>query len=143
MRLIVVHHHYRPGGVRRVIETGLPHVLHAIGEGRHRVTLAGGETADASWVALVERRIRPSSVEVFEDPMLGYVAEWKSRLRRMDSRRMEARLEELLGTGLDGDTVVWAHNLGLGRNVYLTEALPRICASRGDPDGGAPSRLVV
>lgn len=129
MHLIVVHHHYRPGGVRRVIEVGLPQVLRAMGAGVHRVTLAGGEVPVEAWLEQVRRRIGPSAVGVFHEPLLGYVAEWLPRWRRRGGARMGERLAELLGSTPSGETVVWAHNLGLARNPYLTEALPRLCAA--------------
>lgn len=130
VHLIVVHHHYRPGGVRRVIELGLPHVLRALQGASHRVTLAGGETPNDAWLGGLRRVLRPTRLEVMCHPSLGYTEE--TGLARA---ALAARLDACLGTLLDAsaaaETVMWAHNLGLCRNVLLTEALMRLCEARG------------
>ncbi|MBL9134545.1 MAG: hypothetical protein JNK85_01690 [Verrucomicrobiales bacterium] len=130
MHLIVVHYHYRPGGVRRVIELGTPHVLRAIGDGPHRVTLAGGEAPDAEWLAGFQRAIGRERLTTFCDAALGYTEE--SRLSGSAlMTRVEACLESLIEASRAADTVVWAHNLGLGRNIRLTAALMGRCEALG------------
>lgn len=50
MRIVVVHYHLRPGGIRRVIETALPHLLRAAPAPVSEVVLATGEPPGKSVV---------------------------------------------------------------------------------------------
>ena len=43
--LVVVHYHFRPGGVRRVLELLLPELAKRF----KKITLLGGESPDADW----------------------------------------------------------------------------------------------
>lgn len=115
--LAVVHYHWRPGGVRRVIETALPALART---GRfHRVTLAGGEAPEAVWLASLRAAMGsvPLDVEVF--PSFAYRTTSSHSLPREevwnDCRGWLARE--------GGDVVIWAHNLALGRNAALAAAL--------------------
>lgn len=132
LRLVIVHSHYRPGGVRRVIELALPAVAAAL---RPRVTgivLAGGEAPDAGWFAHVRRRAGAIPVTCAIEPAVGYVSE--QRLAPATAaRRIRALLTRVLADGEPGGAVVWAHNLGLGRNLLLAETLHAVAAERGVP----------
>ena len=48
MRLIVVHYHLRPGGIRRVIELAAPSVVARSPQPLEAVVLATGEPAEAA-----------------------------------------------------------------------------------------------
>ncbi len=129
VHLIVVHHHLRPGGVRRVIELALPHILRAAGPGHHRVTLASGEAAEAGWREALRRSLDPAALEVCVVPAFGYLEE---------QRRAPDRTRRLLVTAIAGllaaasaDTVVWTHNPGLGRNPLLNTGLVEACTGKG------------
>ncbi|MBL9212338.1 MAG: hypothetical protein JNL92_17895, partial [Opitutaceae bacterium] len=132
MRFVVVHSHYRPGGVRRVIELALPGLTAALRPRVTEIVLAGGEAPDAGWLADERAAAGPVPVLPVIDPALGYVSE-----HRVPSAPAARRIRVLLGRILEGMTpggaVVWAHNLGLGRNLLLAEALPALCAARGIP----------
>jgi hypothetical protein len=47
--LFIVHYHLRPGGIRRVIELVVPHLLREAPRPITRVVLATGQCADRSW----------------------------------------------------------------------------------------------
>lgn len=132
LRFVIVHSHYRPGGVRRVIELALPGLARAL---RPRVTdiiLAGGEAPDAAWLARLQRSVGALPVSCAIDPALGYVSEQRARPARIGCR-ITALLERILSSLTPAGAVVWAHNLGLGRNLPLASALRAVCGARQVP----------
>ena len=70
MTLTVLHYHFRPGGVRQVIETGLPALASALGA--DCIILAGGELPEDRWRLNLEESLHPRTVEWRTDPALGY-----------------------------------------------------------------------
>ncbi|MCC6231655.1 MAG: hypothetical protein IT580_03380, partial [Verrucomicrobiales bacterium] len=124
MTLLVFHHHYRPGGVRRVIELGLPGIVGRAGLSIDTVWLVGGEAPEAAWLERLQSALRPVQVEVRVDAALGYASEQRSRSPRAtaDVRRVVERLaQELSGR----EVVVWGHNPSLARNAPATRAWVR------------------
>lgn len=129
MTLCVVHSHYRPGGVRRVIETALPPLLQALGPTFTDVLLVGGEAPDPDWTRRLEAITRPRTPSLHIDPSLGYWTEQHSPDRTLRSR-IRQTLEHAFDSARTPVTTVWAHNLALGRNPLLARELQRICAHR-------------
>lgn len=132
MRIVIVHYHLRPGGIRRVIETALPHLLRAAPTPVSEVVLATGELPDETWHRLVEKVIAPVRLRFFTEPAFGYLSEQPSlppALRTL----IASALDRLLGDGNDSNCLVWAHNLGIGRNLLLARELSRRCAGQNIP----------
>ena len=129
LRLIIVHYHLRPGGVRRVIELGTPYLVHGFKRPIQCVTLATGESPDLTWRTLFENRMNPVPVDYFIEPSLHYFSQQPlgPAALRKGIRRALARL--FAATAPD-DTLVWAHNLGIARNLILTSELTRICQQK-------------
>jgi glycosyltransferase involved in cell wall biosynthesis len=131
MKLIIVHSHLRPGGVRRVIEQAAPHLV------RHLpavtgVVVAAGEDADAKWTQEFRNALGRTQVQFLIEPVFGYFSEQR-RLRWDLERRLHDAVERLL-TGADGkNTLVWLHNPGLARNLLLVREVTRACGRRGVP----------
>ncbi len=132
MRLVIVHHHFRPGGVRRVIEVAAPHLLAGAPARGTAVVLAGGEAPDTPWWDRFTAALAPVPVSLFLEPAFGYLAEQRHRTADVRARCRRA-LAQLLGDAGAGPTVVWAHNLSLGRNLPFARELARRCAARGIP----------
>ncbi|MBI4625412.1 MAG: glycosyltransferase [Verrucomicrobia bacterium] len=132
VRLVIVHSHYRPGGVRRVIELALPALAGARRPGLDAVVLAGGEAPDAAWLAALRASVPGVDVTCAIAPAAGYRSEARGPASAV-ARRVRAFAAGLLGGARPADTVVWAHNLGLGRNLTLARALTQACARRGVP----------
>ena len=128
MKLIVFHYHFRPGGVRRVIETAapfLPRALPSVGS----VIAAGGEARDAEWNAAFQRSLAPVPCGFFIEPAFGYASE------QTGPDGLGQRIRAALGR-LFADrepAIVWAHNLAIARNLSLARELSRACAARGFP----------
>ena len=74
MKLIVFHYHFRPGGVRRVIESAAPFLLRAL-PSIGRVIAAGGEALDLEWNASFRKSLAPVPAEFFIEPAFGYASE--------------------------------------------------------------------
>ena len=127
VKLLVVHNHFRPGGVRRVIELATPHLVRSTSPGFDEVSLVGGEAPDEPWWRRFAEALSPIPVTGAFDRALGYWSEQRTRAGAM--RRQIRGLLDPLVTG-EGECVVWAHNQGLGRNLILTQELQQLCAER-------------
>jgi hypothetical protein len=122
--LLIIHYHLRPGGVRRVIELATPHLVAHWPEKIRRVALATGEAPGAGWLERFRAQLSGTPVTLFVEPAFGYASElpWtEPQLQRRVAEgvrrlRLDARQEECL---------IWAHNLGLGRNLRLACELTR------------------
>lgn len=132
MNLVIIHYHLRPGGIRRVIELAVPHLVREAPRPITRIVLATGEAADRAWHTQFARQVPTVPVELRVEPSFLYLSEQRGGPERIQTRVRRA-VESLL-TDCDGDpTVVWAHNLGVGRNLLLTRELAAACATRGLP----------
>lgn len=131
MRLVVVHYHLRPGGVRRVIEEAICHLLRHADPAITEIVLASGARPDASWRDRFARLTRGTPVRYVVARAFGYVSEHPAPTARRDTelRRAVARLLAEVAP----DDVVWFHNPGLGRNLPLVRELTRACAAAGIP----------
>lgn len=132
MRLIIFHYHLRPGGVRRIIELATAPILKQFQGAIGQVVLATGEAQDAQWNESFKHRLQGTAVEFLVEPALGYLSEQRTTPRAA-SRRIRAALERVLATSQAHDTLVWAHNLGIARNILLTREWVRICQHRDIP----------
>jgi glycosyltransferase involved in cell wall biosynthesis len=127
---MVIHYHLRPGGVRRVIERSLPLLVNKGPKGFSSVTLAVGERAGREWEAALGRSLPPDGLRILYEPAFGYFSESRvdpATLRR----RIRAALEKALPADTAKETLLWTHNMGLGRNGILSEEISRLTAARG------------
>lgn len=132
LKLIIVHFHLRPGGIRRIIELATPHIVRASGLAIDSVVLVVGEAGDARWRRLFQAQLDSVPVRYVIEPTIGYVAEQRQRPAPA-AGRIRATWERLLADADAENTLVWAHNLGVGRNLLLAAELTRLCAERGIP----------
>lgn len=128
LRLVIVHYHFRPGGIRRVIELATPHLRRALGV--DTLVLVAGERADALW----DERFRTANpgcrVTWFVEPAFRYLSEQRRAPARVQAEVRQACVRLLADAG---DTLVWVHNLGIGRNVILAHELTLACEERDVP----------
>ncbi len=132
MKLLIVHYHLRPGGIRRVVELATPHIVRAFGDVSCSVTLAVGEAPDAAWCKVFEKVCGGTAIGYFIEPAFGYFSEQDLAPAAL-RRSIRNALNRLFGAATADNTVVWAHNLGLARNLILTQELTGICEARGLP----------
>jgi len=130
VKLIVFHSHYRPGGVRRIIELALPALARERRLGVNTVVLAGGEAPDGPWLSALRASLPGVEIVCAVAPSAGYVSESREPVVTLE-RRVKNFVEDLLAEAESGRTVVWAHNLGLGRNLPLARVLVQTCGRRG------------
>ncbi len=132
LKLVIVHHHFRPGGVRRVIELATPHLVAHWPERLRTVVLAAGETPDTAWLRAFRERLHGTPVKVLVQPAFGYLSELKPDGQSL-RRRVIDGIMELLREARHDECLIWAHNLGLGRNLYLARELAFTCHCGGIP----------
>lgn len=125
--LVVVHYHLRPGGVRRVLETTLPAVVAAM-PSLKRVTIFVGEANDPHGVASLRAKLRGFPCELHIHPSAGYFSESARDVEAMH-RELNAALTKIVHPG--EETVLWAHNLGLARNLPLAQEVAAIASTPG------------
>lgn len=129
MKLVIVHYHFRPGGIRRVLELATPHLLRAWGPSA-TVELVGGEAKDQNWLRNFKSLIKPAHLKLTTNAALGYVSEQNPAPARIRTQ-IAATLNTVLADAAPSNCLVWAHNLGIGRNLLLTDELTRACTARG------------
>ena len=114
--LFILHYHYRPGGVRSVVERFLL-AWERVGRWQ-RVILAGGEAPDPAWLEHLRRTC--GRVEVRVDAALGYTSEFPgggvSEMRKSLQNWISETRPDLC----------WVHNLSVGRNIKLGEAVGQL-----------------
>lgn len=132
LKLVVLHHHFRPGGVRRVIELATPHLVAHWPERVREVVLATGEAPDATWLVHFRDRLPGVRVRVRVEPAFGYASEMRLPAKTLRERVRDG-LEALLRDVMSDECLIWAHNLGLGRNLYLARDLTFACHVGGPP----------
>ncbi len=132
MTLIIVHHHLRPGGIRRVIELAAPHLVREAPWAVTHVILATGQRADRQWHNHFVQQLHGLPVEVRVEPSFNYLSEQRGSPARVTAQIRRA-LTGLFARTKGGNCLVWAHNLGVGRNLLLTREVAAACAARGIP----------
>ena len=120
----------RAGGVRRVIELATPHLRRAAKV--DAIVLACGEALDRPWNEAFIRAAAPASVEFVIEPAFRYISEQQLSLARL-SPRINAAMHRLFNGESERNCIVWAHNLGIARNLLLSRALATACDQHGIP----------
>ncbi|MDD3179283.1 MAG: glycosyltransferase [Opitutaceae bacterium] len=132
VKFVIIHNHFRPGGVRRVIEMATPYLVRILRPRVDQVVLAAGEAPDGPWLDRFRAGLGAVPVVCRLEPALGYVAE-KRQTPVVREHRLHGFFEKLFGAMRTEDCVAWAHNQGLGRNPALTRELTRACSRRSIP----------
>jgi glycosyltransferase involved in cell wall biosynthesis len=129
LKLFIVHSHYRPGGVRRVIELAAPEVAAALRPRATEIILMGGEAPDRAWLKVFCERCAGLRVTCAIEPALGYISEQRAD-GPVISRRIRVHLERCFARARSDDTLIWVHNPGLGRNLIVASELKRAALER-------------
>lgn len=78
LKPVILHHHFRPGSVRRVIEIATPRLIAHWPERVRGVVLAIGEAPDSGWLGAFRKRFQGTPVKVVVQPAFGCVSELPS-----------------------------------------------------------------
>ncbi len=132
VKLVIVHYHLRPGGIRRIIELATPHLVREAPRPITRVVLATGAPADCRWHDSFSQQLSTVPVELVVEPAFNYLSEQRGASGRIQARLRHALVRLFADAGA-GNTLVWAHNLGVGRNLILARELATACVERGIP----------
>jgi hypothetical protein len=132
MKLVIVHYHLRPGGVRRVIELATAQLARQLGRTLQSVVVAAGEKPDPKWETLFQKELTGTPLGFFIEPAFNYLSEQNRTIAQV-RKSLQIAWKILLKGAAERDTVVWAHNLGIGRNLLLTHEVTRACAVREIP----------
>jgi len=130
--LMVVHYHLRPGGVRRIIELALPHIISTAPVRLESITLAAGEIPDAGWLEGLGKELRGTELRFFCEPAFRYLAEQRSSPERV-RLRIRSALKTVMREFSPRSALIWAHNLALARNLILSEELAAFSEQYGLP----------
>jgi glycosyltransferase involved in cell wall biosynthesis len=128
--LVVVHYHLRPGGVRRIIELALPQIVSTAPIPLDSVTLISGEMPGAAWRQSLKKDLPGTRLGFLCEPTFRYLSEQRAP-PEVIRRRIRSLLESLTKNRLPGQTLIWAHNLGLARNLILSSELAAFSARHG------------
>lgn len=121
-RLVVMHYHFRPGGVRSVIACGLAAAVERLGVSE--VVMLSGEAAPDGWREEMARLLFPLRMVWEVDAACGYWAELGTADRGRDA-------EEVLRRVTVPGTAFWVHNLSVGRHLRLTGAVRAVVEATG------------
>lgn len=112
-----------------MIELATPHLVAHAQVPISKVILAGGEAPDPLWERGFRERLGATPVDIFVEPAFNYFSEQRLRPATL-TRRIQVRMAELLDTYNTSGSLVWAHNLGIARNLIVTRELVRACNRR-------------
>ena len=132
VKLLIIHYHLRPGGIRRIIELAVPHFIRESPQPITRLVLATGQKADPSWHTHFEKSLGDLPVEVVVEPAFNYLSEQRSTAQTITARIRHA-LNQLVAGEDSESCLIWAHNLGVGRNLILSRELTAISAEKNIP----------
>ena len=124
LHLVVIHYHWRPGGVRKVVELTLPAILRAADPDLKKVTLLSG--SPLSEYPLIEKL----EVAVHSEPAFDYLS---GQLQSAESiaSHIRAALGSAIPSELADRTLIWFHNPGLARNGILNREVMDFCEKSG------------
>lgn len=128
MLLAILHYHFRPGGVRRVIEKATPAIVaKTAGEKVDRVLLHSGEAIPQDWLQPLRKSLAPIPVEEIVWPSLGYAADHKD-LGPESWKAIHTQLQSWTKSLGEEKLLLWTHNLSVGRNPSFARALGAMAA---------------
>jgi glycosyltransferase involved in cell wall biosynthesis len=113
-----------------VIEQAAPFLARRLGAAE--LVLACGEPAGEPWSTCFVQRLAPVPVRFFLEPAFRYCSEQGASPATI-REQIQIALNRLLEGAAFENCVVWAHNLGIGRNMILSRAVVRACAARTVP----------
>jgi hypothetical protein len=123
----VFHYHFRPGGVRQVVERTLPPLLRQVVQTDRAVMLCG-EAPDPEWALRMGQIVAPRKLIFEVVPELSYL----ETLGRPSTGYRQNLSQALSKVFLrHRPKLVWAHNLSVARNVLAGLELAKVAQAHG------------
>lgn len=114
--LVVIHYHWRPGGVRRIVEISLPAILEASRFQIQKTTLLSGTPIGPThWLDMPE-------VSFCCEPAMDYFSAQKMDPSHM-AEKIQAALHRVIPLDAARETLIWFHNPALARNMILNREI--------------------
>lgn len=129
MRLVFAHYHWRPGGVRRVVESSARAWAGDTQMAIDEVVFAGGEPPPPAWENAMRALLAESKTRVsfISEAAFGYAAGWQGSPRELPGAALQAARR----VALTPETLVVLENPALGRNVGVAQAWVGACHTAG------------
>ena len=126
MQLVIIHYHWRPGGVRQVVENLLPVLTHDQDLAISGLTLAAGESPPPAWSQAVHASVNPRvPIQWLTEPWLHYTSEWLQMPPPTPETLVTAATKLL--HNLPKPAVVLLQNPAVGRHPLIASTLAAAC----------------
>jgi glycosyltransferase involved in cell wall biosynthesis len=126
MQLVIIHYHWRPGGVRQVVENLLPVLTHDQDLAISGLTLAAGEPPPPTWSQTVQASVNPRvPIQWLTEPWLRYASEWL-QIPPPTPETLVTAATKLLHH-LPKPAVVLLQNPAVGRHPLIASTLAAAC----------------
>ena len=126
MQLVIIHYHWRPGGVRQVVENLLPVLTHDQDLAISGLTLAAGEPPPPVWSQAVHASVNPRvPIQWITEPWLHYASE-RLQISPPTPETLVTAATKLLHH-LPKPAVVLLQNPAVGRHPLIASTLATAC----------------
>lgn len=130
MHLLVVHYHWRPGGVRQVVETTVASLAADPRSPVRSLRLASGEPPPEAWAHQLQAAVGPHlPLDWLTEPWFAYASQWPGGPANHQAA-VTAAAARLLRT-LPEPRVVLLENPAVGRHPLIGRAFAEACAATG------------
>lgn len=124
--LVVIHYHWRPGGVRRVVELTLPAIAKAAGSSLKRVTmLSGGNESERP-----EFGTLGIPTYFIHEPACDYFSNQEETPQTI-SEKIRRALWRAAGEAVSSRALIWFQNPALARNAMLCKEVAKLSRETG------------
>jgi glycosyltransferase involved in cell wall biosynthesis len=124
--LVVIHYHWRPGGVRRVVELTLPAIAEAAGTSLKRITLLSGGTESER----PELGTLGIPTDFIHEPACDYFSN-QAETPESISEKIQRALWRVMEGSAASRTLIWFQNPALARNAILCREVAKISKEAG------------
>ena len=124
--LVVIHYHWRAGGVRRVVELTLPAIAAAAGTSLKRITLlSGGNESERPELGTLGL-----PTDFIQEPACDYFSN-QAETPEVISGKIQRALWRVMEGSADSRTLIWFQNPALARNAILCREIAKISKETG------------
>jgi glycosyltransferase involved in cell wall biosynthesis len=124
--LVVIHYHWRPGGVRRVVELTLPAIAAAAGTSLRKISLlSGGSESERPELGALG-----IPADFIHEPSCDYFSN-QAEAPEVISGKIQRVLRRVIESNPPSRTLIWLQNPALARNAMLCREVAKISRETG------------